>query len=95
MLSLSPGPFPAFQCCTLKNGRAWYAKSHDVRNDDTHGKQVNQGQQNHRYIIYDKTGRFYGICAFYHMKLIFSKAFKDRLVLYISDIDLSPGDCEL
>ena len=31
----------------------------------------------------------------YHMKLIFSKAFKDRLVLYISDIDLSPGDCEL
>ena len=27
--SLVPGPrpFPAFQCCTLKNERAWYLKS--------------------------------------------------------------------
>ena len=23
-LALSPGPFPAFQCCTLKSRRAWY-----------------------------------------------------------------------
>ena len=33
--SLVPRPLPAFQCCTLKNGRAWYAKSrvlHDVIN---------------------------------------------------------------
>ena len=26
-ITLSPGPFPAFQCCMLKSGRAWYAKS--------------------------------------------------------------------
>ena len=26
-VALSPGPFPAFQCCSLKSGRAWYAKS--------------------------------------------------------------------
>ena len=25
--SLVPRPLPAFQCCTLKNGRAWFAKS--------------------------------------------------------------------
>ena len=25
--SLVPRPYPAFQCCTLKNGRAWYLKS--------------------------------------------------------------------
>ena len=25
--SPAPGPFPAFQCYTLKSGRAWYAKS--------------------------------------------------------------------
>ena len=33
--SLVPRPYPAFQCFTLKNGRAWYAKSralHDVIN---------------------------------------------------------------
>ena len=30
MLASSPGPFPAFQCCTLKSRRrAWYAKSRD------------------------------------------------------------------
>ena len=30
MLALFPGPFPAFQCCTLKSGkRAWYTKSRD------------------------------------------------------------------
>ena len=23
-VALSPGPSPAFQCCMLKNGRAWY-----------------------------------------------------------------------
>ena len=23
--SLVPRPLPAFQCCTLKNGKAWYA----------------------------------------------------------------------
>ena len=28
-LASSSGPFSAFQCCTLKSGRAWYAKSHD------------------------------------------------------------------
>ena len=27
----SPGPIPVFQCCTLKNGRAWYAKSRELR----------------------------------------------------------------
>ena len=27
--SLVPRPNPVFQCCTLKNGRAWYAKSRD------------------------------------------------------------------
>ena len=26
-IASSPGPFPAFQCCTQKSGRAWYAKS--------------------------------------------------------------------
>ena len=25
--SLVPRPFPAFQCCTLTNGKAWYLKS--------------------------------------------------------------------
>ena len=25
--SLVPRPLPAFQCCTLKNGKAWFAKS--------------------------------------------------------------------
>ena len=32
-ISLVPTPYPAFQCFTLKSGRAWYAKSralHDV-----------------------------------------------------------------
>ena len=32
-IASSPGPFPAFQCCTLKSGRrAWYAKSRDGEN---------------------------------------------------------------
>ena len=32
VLASSPGPFPAFQCCTLKSGRrAWYAKSREQR----------------------------------------------------------------
>ena len=29
--SLVPRPYPVFQCCTLKNGRAWYAKSRVLR----------------------------------------------------------------
>ena len=29
IFSLVPRPDPVFQCCTLKNGRAWYAKSRD------------------------------------------------------------------
>ena len=29
MLASSTGPFPAFQCCMLKTGRAWCQKSHD------------------------------------------------------------------
>ena len=28
--SLEPRPLPAFQCCTLKNGKAWYLKSRGV-----------------------------------------------------------------
>ena len=28
-LASSPGPFPAFQCCTLKSRRAWEAKSRE------------------------------------------------------------------
>ena len=54
--------------------------------DDVHGKQVNQGQQ---------TSRFYAIRAFYQAKSIFSKAFKDHFLIYISDLDLSLVDCEL
>ena len=27
--SLVPRPLPAFQCCTLKNERAWYHKSRE------------------------------------------------------------------
>ena len=33
-LALSPGPFPAFQCCTLKSGKVLYAKSHAACHDD-------------------------------------------------------------
>ena len=33
-LASSPGPFPAFQSCTLKSGRAWYAKSLAACHDD-------------------------------------------------------------
>ena len=29
--SLVPRPLPAFQCCTLKNGKAWFAKSREMR----------------------------------------------------------------
>ena len=29
-LASSPGPFPAFQCFTLKNGRAWYTSAREV-----------------------------------------------------------------
>ena len=29
---LFPDPFPAFQCCMLKSGRAWYAKLHAWHN---------------------------------------------------------------
>ena len=29
IISLIARPNPVFQCCTLKNGRAWYAKSRD------------------------------------------------------------------
>ena len=28
-IASSPGPFPAFQCCTLKSRRAWYAISRE------------------------------------------------------------------
>ena len=31
LAALSPGPFPAFQCYMLKNGRAWYVKSCEWR----------------------------------------------------------------
>ena len=41
-LASSPGPFPAFQRCTLKNRRAWYTKSRDACHDDAHGKQVSK-----------------------------------------------------
>ena len=30
-VSLVPRPLPAFQCCTLKNGKAWFAKSREIR----------------------------------------------------------------
>ena len=33
-IASSPGPFPAFQCCTLKSGRVWYVKSHAACHDD-------------------------------------------------------------
>ena len=29
--SLVPRPIPAFQCCTLKSGKAWYHKSREIR----------------------------------------------------------------
>ena len=35
LLALCQGPFPAFQCCTLKSGRAWYAKSHACHDDQS------------------------------------------------------------
>ena len=41
-LASSPGPFPAFQCCTLKSGRAWYAKSR---------------AQRHTRVIFNERGR--------------------------------------
>ena len=39
ILVSSPGPFP---CYTLKSGRAWYQKSHDLHHDDakTSGQKV-------------------------------------------------------
>ena len=41
-LASSPGPFPAFQCFTLKCRRAWYAKSRDGERRSTtpHGLKV-------------------------------------------------------
>ena len=30
LFSLVPRPIPAFQCCTLKNWRAWESKSRDI-----------------------------------------------------------------
>ena len=30
LLASSPDPFPAFQCFTLKSGRAWYTSAHEV-----------------------------------------------------------------
>ena len=38
-LASSPGLFPAFQCYTLKNRRAWYTKSRDVRHQYTKDRQ--------------------------------------------------------
>ena len=35
-LASSPGPFPAFQCWTLKSRRAWYAKSRAWRHDTSY-----------------------------------------------------------
>ena len=44
-LASSPGPFPAFQCCTLKCGRrAWYATSHCIRH---HFMNVGEVYRNH------------------------------------------------
>ena len=42
----SPGPFPAFQCCTLKSGRAWYQKSRDrfIRTPAYEGVKMNMGE---------------------------------------------------
>ena len=44
--SLVPRLHPAFQCCTLKSGRAWCTKSHAVRHVEV--KTVNVGGINHK-----------------------------------------------
>ena len=47
MLALSPGPFPAFQCCTLKCGRAWYAKSQGTQGIDIRSDVCRQAKDQH------------------------------------------------
>ena len=45
--SLVPRPLPAFQCCTLKNERAWYLKSR-ARAILLRNKQLEKGDKTNR-----------------------------------------------
>ena len=47
--SLVPRPYPAFQCCTLKNGRAWYLKSR-ARARLLHNKHLEKGRQTNHLV---------------------------------------------
>ena len=48
MHSLIPRPFPAFQCCTLKNKRAWWAKSREARHKNLMIKILERGREKPR-----------------------------------------------
>ena len=78
-LALFPGPFPAFQCCTLKSGRAWYAKSHAACRDDRSWRGMTPMQC--RLIKVNKTGPFLCYpCLLSAINVRFEPS-KDRLLL--------------
>ena len=78
-LAMSPGPFPALQCCTLKTGRAWYTKSCA----ECHGDQSWCGmmQTKSRSIEINKIGLFLRYPCLLSTRNIRFKPSKDRLLL--------------
>ena len=54
--SLVPSPIPAFQCCTLKNGRAWELKScvwrQHIQPLDKLYRQATKGQTDSLWVVY-------------------------------------------
>ena len=74
-----PGPFPAFQCCTLKRGRAWYAKSRAACHDDRSWCGMTRTKS--RLIEVNKTGPFLRYPCLLSAINVWFEPSKDRLLL--------------
>ena len=78
-VALSPGPFPAFQCCTLKCGRVWYAKSRAACRDDWSWHGMTRTKT--RLVVVNKTGPFLRYPCLLSTIDIWVEASKDHLLL--------------
>ena len=77
-LALPPIPFPAFQCCTLKRGRAWYAKSRVACHDDQSWRGM---RMKSRLIKVNKTRLFLCYPCLLSSINVWFEPSKDRLLL--------------